>query len=163
VESLASGAVILWARADPEGVVRPPRNRPGFLLAKHPGAAFLVREWLPQEGEGEVVWSFPPAADRPLTIQVKDSSGKSAAPRAELVLWVGGRRLSGGVLFWLAGAPPSADQNGFWTAKNLPPGPVGVLAWGRRVGSDARAGALDNQATTVPYPWPDPVEVRALE
>jgi hypothetical protein len=162
VDSLASGMALFSSRADPEGLVRIPRSRAGYLLAKHPATAFLVREWLPQEGE--VVWSLPAAADRPLTIHVKDSSGKNAAPRAELALWVGGRRLTGGTLFWLVGAPPNADQNGFWTAKNLlPPGPLAVLAWGRRVANDARAGTLDTQATAVPYPWPDPVEVRALE
>jgi hypothetical protein len=163
VDSLATGRSLFAGRTDGEGVVRLPREPAGIALARHPAAAFLVREWQPQEGQEEPAWDLPPAAERPLAIQVKDASGENAAPDAELALWVAGRRLSGGVLVWLTGAPPLADASGSWTGAHLPRGPVSILAWERPRRAQVGVGNLDAQATAVAYPWPDPVEVRALE
>jgi hypothetical protein len=69
------------------------------------------------------------------------------------------------ILAWLTGARPFADPSGTWQGANLPRGPVAVLAWERECPSRAEvsAGHLDAQATAFAYPWPDPVEVRALE
>jgi hypothetical protein len=163
VDSLAAGNALFSAAAQGDGLVRPPRQQKGVLLIRHPAAAFLVRDWSPREDEGGVEWALPPAADRPLMLQIRESTGRSVAPRADLALWIEGRRLSGGLLAWLAGSAPMADVNGYWMAKNLPRTPVQILAWGPRVQEDARAGNLDSQATGVPFPWPDPVEVRALD
>ncbi len=163
VDSLESGQGLFSERADREGVIKTPRKQAGILLVKHPAAAFLVREWRPQEDEDEMAWDLPPAADRPLTVHVKDAAGKSAAARAEMVLWLDGRRLSGGVLAWLAGTRPMADSNGYWTGTNLPRKPVALLAWGLQARQDARSGSLDSQAVRIEFPWPDPVEVRAFE
>ena len=119
--------------------------------------------WQPHEGEDEVSWQLPPPAGRRLLVSVLDSSGQKALPRAEVALWIGGRRLSGRVLGWLTQSRPMADGDGFWAAANLPAEPVGLLAWGRRVAGDAAQGLLDSQASTVAFPWPEPVEVHAVE
>lgn len=150
------------ARADGRGVTRVPREPAGVLLARHPGAAFLARDWRPAPGETELRWELPPTASQPLSIRVRDPGGEVAAPRAELALWVGGVRLSGGLLAWLTLAPPAADGQGLWIGRNLPPVPVGVLAWERRLHAEAAAGGLDAQAVEIGYPWPDPVEIRVL-
>lgn len=163
VDSLAAGHGLYSGRANGDGLVELPREPAGVALVKHPGAAFLVRAWRPGEDEGEVMWDLPMAAGRPLTVQVQDASGREAAPNAELALWIAGHRLSGAALAWLTGSPPLADARGSWTGARLPRGPVAVLAWGRGVRSEAAAGSLDAQATAVGFPWPDPVEVRALE
>lgn len=165
VDSLAVGKDSFSARADENGLVQLPRMQSGILLARHPAAAFLVRVWQPKEEEREVEmeWSLPQAADRPLVLQVRDSSGTHAAARADLALRVDGRRLSGGLLAWLAGTEPRADAHGFWTGKNLPRGPVQVLAWDSRSREEVLTGQLDSQATLVTFPWSDPVEVRIVE
>ncbi|MGH2628592.1 MAG: carboxypeptidase-like regulatory domain-containing protein [Anaerolineales bacterium] len=163
VDSLEWGLRLFEARASGGGMVRAPRAHVGILLVKHPAAAFLVREWRPREDESEAAWDLTAAAGRPLTIHVTESSGKSAAPRAELALWVGGRRLSGVALAWLTGTHPVADANGYWRATNLPPAPVGVLAWSLRLREEAWSGTLDAQATTTAFPWPDPIKVRVFD
>lgn len=162
VDSLATGQSLFSARADGEGLVEVPRKQSGILLVRHAAAAFLVREWLPEEDEAG--WALPPAAGLPLMIHVKDSSGRSALPKADLALWVDGRRLDGRWLAWLmGGAEPRADANGYWTGRNLPRGTVEILAWGPGAREEALAGSLDAQATGVRFPWADPVEVRAVE
>lgn len=165
VDSLAKGTDLFSARADGEGVVRPPRKQGGVLLVRHPAAAFLVREWQPKDDEGEieVKWALPGAADRPLILQVKDPSGRSAEARAGLALWVDGWRLAGGWLAWLADSEPTTDALGYWTGKNLPRTSVQVLAWAARSREEAETGRLDSQATPVQFPWDDRVEVRTIE
>lgn len=166
VKSLSLPSDLFHGRADAEGVIQPPAGTAGFLLVKHPAAAFLVREWQPAKGNepgGEdLEWTLPPAG-LPLTVLVRDSSGRSVAPRAELALWVGGRRLSGMALSWLTNRSPVTDPNGYWRAANLPAGPLAVLAWGIGIRQEAEAGALDGQATEVVVPWPEVVEVRVVE
>lgn len=150
-------ARLFTAGTNAEGVVEPPRQ-PGLLLIKHPAAGFLVREWRPGDGDEAVEWSLPSAAGRPLTVQVRDASGKGAAG-AELALWVGGRHLSGPTLQWLTGSHHLTDATGLWSGRNLPRGPVHILAW--RAGTNP--AEQDPQPTAVPFPWPDPVEVQAVE
>jgi hypothetical protein len=161
--SLTAASSLFEARADVEGVVSLPREHAGLLLVKHPRAGFLVREWRPAADEGSVEWSLPVLAERPLTVRVIDASGGAMAPRAELAVWVGGRRLSGASLAWLTGAPPTADANGYWIGRALPRGTVEVLAWTARARDLATTGALDAQATKVDFPWPETLEVRAFE
>ena len=152
------GPPLATASANGEGVVELPRQA-GVLLAKHRAAAFLVRPWRPHEGEQEVEWAFPDASGRPLTVQVRDSAGKGL--RSELALWIGGNRLAGSMLAWLTDTDSRTDSNGVWSGRNLPQAPVGILAW--EPASTDRSEDLSGEATGVPFPWPEPVEVRAVE
>lgn len=166
VDSLATGNSLFSGRADGQGVVRLPRQEAGLVLARHPGAAFLIREWRPTGGDDPanvMAWNLAAASERPLTVRIRDASGKNAAASAELAVWVDGHRLSGRLLAWLTGGSPLADPSGAWQGANLPRGPVAVLAWEPPAREQASAGSLDPQATAVGYPWPDPVEVRALD
>jgi hypothetical protein len=162
VKSLSEPSPLFNGRADAEGVVEPPAGAAGVLLAKHPAAAFLVREWQPQESQEDLEWALP-APGPPLTVLVRDSSGRSVAPQAELALWAGGRRLSGMALSWLTSRSPATDPNGTWRAANVPAGPLAILAWGIGMRQEAEAGTLDGQATEVGVPWPEVVEVRVVE
>ncbi len=162
VDSLATGNGLFSARSDGQGLAMVPLHQPGFLLIKHPATAFLVRDWRPSKEEGELEWRLPPAADRPLRVFVKNASGEGAAARAELVLWVDGRRLSGAALAWLAGSSPMADSSGVWIGRNLPRAATSILAWNPRMPA-AEAGPPDSEAMAVAYPWADVVEVRAAE
>jgi hypothetical protein len=98
-----------------------------------------------------------------LTVYVKDASGKRAFPKADLALWVDGKRLDGWWIAWLTGAEPTTDVNGYWIGRNLPRGTVEILAWGPQAREEASSGSLDSQAVEVRFPWSDPVEVRAVE
>lgn len=163
LRSLSQSSPVFQGRTNAEGVIEPPAGAAGYLLARHPAAAFLVREWQPQEGGQGPEWTLPPLPGRPLTILVRDSSGRGPAPKAELALWVEGRRLSNLALGWLTGASPVTDANGYWRAANVPAGPVAVLGWVIGVRPEAEAGALDGQAKEVGMPWPEVVEVRVVD
>ncbi|MES1241001.1 MAG: carboxypeptidase-like regulatory domain-containing protein [Acidobacteriota bacterium] len=158
LDSLQAGKSLFSARADAQGLVTLPRQQPGFLLIKHPAAAFLVRTWRPEDEELELM--LPSSADRPLRVWVRNESGEGVAANAELVLWVDGHRISGAVLAWLAGSSPMADSNGVWIGRNLPRTALKVLARSPR-----RSGAEgpDSEGVAVEYPWKDVVEVRAAD
>jgi hypothetical protein len=162
VDSLGAGNRLFSARSDGQGLARVPLHQPGFLLIKHPATAFLVRDWRPSEEDGELEWVLSPAADRPLRVMVKNASGEGVVARADLVLWVDGRRLSGAALAWLAGSIPTADSSGVWIGRNLPRAAMNILAWNPRMPA-AGAGPPDSEAMAVAYPWADVVEIRAAE
>jgi hypothetical protein len=164
LRSLAVEEEVFSSRADTEGVVQVPRKLAGVLLIKHPAAAATVRDWQPQSGEteAELDWALSVAAEQPLTIRVKDADGK-AVGRADLVLWLGGRQLSGLSLAWLTGGAPATDVNGFWTGNNLPRTSLSVLARDPGGRPDSASGALDSRGSLIGYPWTSPVEIRVAE
>lgn len=163
VDSLAGGRSLFSTRADDQGSVEAPRlHGAAFALVKHPAASFLVREWPPGDQSGPMTWTLPAAAERPLSLQITDPQGEGAAPRAELALWLDGRRLHGRTLAWLTGGRPMADRNGFWQARNLPRSPVSILAWEVAMRAQAGAGSLDGLAVEVTYPWPERIEVAVV-
>jgi hypothetical protein len=163
VDPAAAGGPLFSGRADAAGVVEVPiEPAAGLLLLKHPGAAFAVVDWQPWAGEERVDWSFAPAAERPLTVRVLDPAGEEPARGAEISLWVGGRRLSGGLLRWLTGSPPMTPPNGLWRVERLPRAPVRVLARTGGLRDEQHPDALSALATEIGYPWPEQVEVRAI-
>lgn len=166
VRSLAEGEEVFSGRADGEGVVQVPRGQSGVLLLKHPAAAVAVRDWQPQpEGaeEPDPEWALPATAEQPLTVLVKDPARNEAVARAEILLWLDGRRLSGRCLAWLTGRPTGTDANGFWTGNNLPRTGLSILAWAPQGRQGGVAGPSNSQATPVAYPWTQVVELNAVE
>lgn len=159
VETLAAGRELAGARADRDGVARLPATS-GVVLARHPAAAFGVRRWeVSADDIEEVRWSLAAPAPRPLRLRVVDEETGEPVPRAEVALWVEGRRLSGPVLRWLSGSRPATGRDGGWVAVNLPPGEVAVLAWAHRLWEEAGRGGLDGLAVPVAYPWLEVVEI----
>lgn len=168
ISSLSPLEILFSDRADAEGIVEVPvAPGTGLLLLKpaHAGAAFGLVEWASlarEAGLDGVQWTFPQAAERPLTLRTMDPTGQEPQPAAELALEVAGFRLSGAALRVVLGAPPRSDQNGYWSAAGVPRAPVAVVAWVRSTRDQAVSGALDALATEVPYPWPDEFEIPVI-
>jgi hypothetical protein len=161
VEAAPPHRALSTARADAAGVVAVPLEpRQGLLLLRHPAAGFGVLDWARRADEGAAAWTFPPAAP-PLTLRVLAPGGEAPARTAGIALWVDGRRLSDGLLYWLTGNPPRA-RGGAWLARGLPAGPVRVLAWLPESDAEAASGALDSLADEVGFPWPATVEIEAV-
>ena len=133
-----------------------------MLLVRHPSAGGAVRAWPPAGDPDSVVWSLPPAAPRPLNLEVRTPSGEEPARQAELALWLDGFRLSGGALAWLTRSRPFTGPDGLWVGNNLPPRSVSVLAWSRQLHAEAASGSLDTLASELAYPWPSPATLRAV-
>lgn len=168
----ASGAEILVmdpretplfsGQADPDGRVLIPDNLEGLpVLARHPAAAFLIRNWEPSGDQDATHWRLVQASSRSLSVHVKDTFGEERVPRAGVALWFNGWKLSGRTLAFLTQTRPMTDRNGVWSAANLPEANVEVLAWSLGAHLEASTGALDSQAIAIQYPWPEIVEVRA--
>ncbi|HEX6202609.1 MAG TPA: hypothetical protein VF100_06370, partial [Thermoanaerobaculia bacterium] len=157
------GPGLFTGRADEAGVVQVPvEPRGGLLLVRHPAAASAVVDWTRRAGEEAVAHALPPPAPAPLALRVLDPSGEGPARGAGVTLWLGDRRLSGGVLAWLTEAPPRTDGSGTWISRRLPAQPLRVLAWSPPLGPEVEAGGYDALATEVPYPWPATVEIEAV-
>lgn len=148
-----------WSdRADAEGKVRVPETLVGrSVVALHPQAAFLIRRWQPS-AFSETVWTLPQPAPPLVVHTVRPSGGPT---RAVIGLVVDGHRLTGSLLTQLTRSRSNGtNREGVWTASHLPPVPVTVCAWSDVHSELAfRDGLLDSLAVTVPYPWPQAVEV----
>lgn len=160
----ALAAAPLWqGRADTAGLVRlTERLGGGLLLARHPGAGFLVRPRQATAGvEEPKAWTLPPAA-APLDVRVVDAAGEPS-PWAQLALWVEELRLEGPALAWLLDTRPAAGRDGTWQGRHLPARPLRLLAWTPAARERAVGGALDLLAWEVPYPWGPVVDVTVAE
>jgi hypothetical protein len=163
MENLETGRGLFSTRTDTDGSALIPRQPAGaLLLGKHPDAAFLIREWRPSDNDTELTWDLRPASERNLALKLTDKWGAEAAARAELALWIEGKRLVGRTLAWLTNSRPLADSNGFWIGTNLPRTGVSVVAWSPTLRPDAQRGELDALATEVAFPWPETVEIQIV-
>ena len=163
VDSLWRGKMLFHGRADDAGVVEiPSEHSQGALLSKHPATASAVIDWREWATRDEASWQLAPAAEIPLALEVTDPSGEDPVRGARVALLLDGRRISGMPLRWLFEGPVATGPNGHWTASRLPRSGVRVLAWESSVDEEATAGALDNFALNVEYPWPSTVEVRVV-
>ena len=163
VDSLWRGTVLFHGQVDDAGAVEiPSEHSHGALLLKHPAAASAVIDWREWAAKDEARWQLAAAAEIALTLEVTDPTGEEPARGARVALLVDGRRISGMPLRWLFEGPVGTDSNGHWTASRLPRSGVRLLAWESSVDEEATAGALDNFARNVEYPWPSTVEVRVV-
>jgi len=154
-DGTSNGEHLFSGKCSSDGAIEIPfRGIAGWVLVTHPSAGLLVREW-PHRGTTGDSWTLPPRAPHALQIQVVDDQG-TAAPMAELALWVGGHRISGRTLAWLVDGRPMGDHLGYWTATNLPAANVRVLAWQLGSRDAARRLELDPHAATVSHPWAAP-------
>lgn len=153
----------LWSgHADGEGKVEVPREAEGaYLLVRHPGSGFLVRDWRRSDTEDEILWQLPAKAEAPLIVRVVDASGE-AVPWASLSLWVDGLRLEASALAWLTGLAPFSNRDGVWVVSNVPAGPLEILAW--RGGGEAPAAGSPARslATELRPPLLEPVSLQVL-
>ena len=138
-----------------------PENVEGaFLLVRHPQAALLIRRWGRVEGNSESVWTLPEPAQN-LTILAKRRDG-AVAPGARIAIAIDQLRLSGPVLSWFA-ASSMANGDGLWQAQALPRATIRLLAWAPNAFLGDLDSTFDALAFAVPHPWPEIVEVEAIE
>ena len=155
------GRALFRAQTDAEGSAAVPRRTRGILLATHPEAATLMVEWRPPD-ESAVRLELPLVSPVPFQVRVRDARGGPVA-RAELAVRIGGHHLSGLALAAATGGAARTDEQGYWATRALPPGPVEVVAWALPSRGVAAAGMLDSQAVTVPFPWPQIVDLTVAE
>ncbi len=162
----AAGQELWQGHSDARGNVEFPQPKTAaWLLVRHAQAASQLRLLVPPEtplaAERELL--LAPASPAPLRLSIRNR-WQEPASWAELAVWIEGVRVAGGVLSWLTwGQLAGANREGFWQGQNLPRTPLHVLAWSRSQREAAQAGNLDSLAVTVPYPWPDPVVLEAIE
>lgn len=153
VPDLDGAEVLFAATADESGrVAIPSEPLEGWLLIRHVSAAStVVPRTRINRSEGGAV-RLEPSASRNLVVRVVDETGETPQRGAQIVLWLGERRLSGGLLRWLFDAPARSDGNGHWVARKLPARPVRLVA----VASPDRPQSLSLEAlaVTINNPWP---------
>ena len=123
------------------------------LTIRHPDGGMMARAWSGEEGGA---WQLPPAAP-PLSVLVRNGDG-TPAEAASIIVWIDGSR------FGYHNSPPRtapvSREGGVWTATNLPPTPLRLLAISRWSSLDVEDPTADGLAVTIPYPWPaEPVVV----
>lgn len=157
VQEALGNSLPLWSgRADSEGLVSLPRQPGGaHVLVRHPGGGWLVRRQ--PDTLGPTTWTLP--APAPLALEVERPWGDPAR-WAHLVLWIGEDRISGRTLAWLTGGS-ATNREGFWQAGNLPAKPLRILAW---LPTDDLVSPVfePRQAISLPYPWPENIEIKTL-
>lgn len=156
----SSEEIVYAASSDRNGEVRLPAElNDVVLVARHPNAGGSVLAWPSRAAQPETTWSLPPAGP-PLTVRALIGDGVAAASMS-VFAWIGGRRVGGLALAFLAFAQPLTDSEGEWRGRNLPAAPLALLAVSPTRALDAERGAFDTVAETIPYPWPPIVEVHA--
>jgi hypothetical protein len=146
-----SGDRLLWRGvADDSGEVELPRSLEAVrLVVRHPDAASMV---VMAPGKSITLAS----AATPLTIRVLRRDHDAVGPAgATISLWLrGGIRLTGaeaGFATWSLGA---TSPEGTVTLRGLLPASLRILATRRQSAEQARRGAFDRLAETIPHPWP---------
>lgn len=153
------GSAAFATVAGHDGRVTVPRGSTGDLVVvRHADAASTAMNWL--EAKGRRTWDLEQSAE-PLVVRVERADG-AAVPFAPVALLVNGIRLAGLPLAAFTASPAGTDHGGMWTARNLPRGAVSLIAAERSTRTPIESGAWDALATTVSYPWPSTVRLRAL-
>lgn len=158
ISSLDAGQVLFTATCDTEGIAAIPGDA-GYLLIRHSGSASQVMSWPPSSPPETV--RLAPAAP-PLALRIENAE-KRAMPRAQVALWLGGRKIEGSTFSWLFRSRDSADLDGYLNLTGLPATPIAVLAWAPSQFASARGGAFDAHAVQVSPPWPATVALQGIE
>ena len=145
----------LWrGTSDSEGVVAVPRSVDGStLLIRSRNTASAVRSFRATAREEEIMMN---AAAPPLRISI-------GTPDTRIAIWVDGLRITGPAVTFLTWSSEVSDSAGFWSAANLPPQPMRLLAWRRVRETEIVTGMRDVSAETIAYPWPAVVRVTPLD
>lgn len=155
-----SGDRILWSgRADELGQIKVPGSLEGsIVLVRHEAAAGFARRFQNVDGQE---YRLAPVSPQPLMVQVERHG--APAKHGAITVWFQGIPLSWGALQFLIRGPASVSANGSWTARNLPAGPVRLLASSGAIAAGIAAGAYDAVATTVPDPRPNRIVLVAVD
>ena len=130
------------------GIVEVPLAASGHtLLVRHAAAASRVVAFDAQAPLGVI--HLAPAAP-PLTVRV------SAGPNgpAAFTLWLDGRAVSDAALAFVTWSPTSFTSSASWTATNLPPDPLKIVALSTTGRTAYTPATLEAMAQVIPFPWP---------
>lgn len=125
-------------------------SRRGVVVIRHPHAASSVRPLELLDGTTLQLRAPSP----PLRLRVV--AGEERPARfAFLTLWIDGVRLYGvGAAFASWTDDAIAGFDGDWSGRNLPPGPLRLLATRRAAPAHIASGAYDSLAANIAFPWP---------
>ena len=146
----------LWAGlADEFGKLTVPTTLSGILLVRHPQGALWIGP-KPKEGPITLMAAAPPVVVRLRTAEQR------ALPHARVQIWVTG---SPWPEHWLRffGMSFTADQDGIWRSGLLPTSPFSILAYSHTQLTAASSGQLDSYASEINFPWPEVIDIIAIE
>jgi hypothetical protein len=144
----------LWSGESRDGVIEIPETIADgtLLLVRHSSFASTIRRW----SSDAVEWRLDRPAP-PLTLSV--SRRGSPARAARIAMWLDGVRLYGVALALATWSTPTADMQGIWIARNLPPRPARLLALSLDGRTSVEERTNDALAATVAFPWPRPAKL----
>ncbi|HEX6178529.1 MAG TPA: carboxypeptidase-like regulatory domain-containing protein, partial [Thermoanaerobaculia bacterium] len=131
-----------------------------LFLIRHPRAATVARRWANDESD-VVEWQMEAPAPA-LAASIK-RPGDLPARSARVTIWLDGVRLSGVPLAFATWSSPAADMQGHWVARNLPHRATRLLALPLGVSHAVESRAPEAMATTIPFPWASPAQIRTIE
>ncbi|HYC90622.1 MAG TPA: hypothetical protein VEO54_15505 [Thermoanaerobaculia bacterium] len=142
-----------------DGLAILPPDLGGTLVVKHPQAGTEVREHAPGR-------TPPPIRMRPLApplrISFVDEAGQPV-PSAEVLVVVDGLRLSGNALAAWSGFSSATSTRGIWFAFTPPAAPIRIVAARSATIATIAAGAYDQQAQDVAFPWGPELILKAAQ
>lgn len=162
LDSLQTGTALARGTLALDGTaVLPEGCTTGILVVRHPAAGSSARPWSAPAGSEASPVVLPPSSAIPLRVVPVRGAGADPEFRAEVAVASEAGWVSGGALRWLFGA--TRDGRGGVVLSSLPAGPVRLLAFSPERSQDARVGALDGVAATVPWPWQGSAEVPVVD
>jgi hypothetical protein len=143
------GRFVFTSETGADGMAVLPPDVAGTLVVKHPRAGAEAREHTPGR-------TPPPIRTRPLApplrITFVDEAGQPV-PSAEVLVIVDGMRLSGNALAAWSGFSSVTSTRGVWLGFTPPAAHVRIVAARSATIETIGAGAYDQQAQEVAFPW----------
>jgi hypothetical protein len=160
IADLASGRVIWRGTAEPDGELKIGSRGPGaVVIVRHPNASTRAQMMSTLADTMQLA----PADRVPLVVRSTDTSG-APVRFALLTVWIDGLRLTDSAAAFATWSNVGmTDADGVWSARNLPPAPIRVLATTNVTPAQLAAGAYDGLAQIVPYPRPQTISLRVVE
>jgi hypothetical protein len=155
-----TGATRLVGTADAAGqLLVPAAPASGLLLVRHPLAATELHPW--SDSPEPQHWTLSSPAE-PLVVRAETLTGghPDYGYPIPITLWLGGVKLSPSATAFATWFLATTDNDGLWTARNLPRAAIRIVAG--RTGGRTGPEPTDVLAQEVGYPWPATVRIRAI-
>lgn len=146
-----NGSITWRGSADPSGSILLPHHLGAVFVVRHPLAGSVAG--LVHAVDADIRLASPVSPS--LVFQTADADGNPVA-FALLTFWINGVRLTDAAVSFAgwSGAGVS-DQDGIWTGRNLPKGPVRVLATRNISPVQVSSGAYDSLSSVIEPVRPD--------
>lgn len=161
VRSTEAPDPMLWqGRATNAGMLEVPRDvTDALFLVRHPDAGSAIRT-IARDSQETERWTLPSAAS-PLSIATehRPTGGRGA----RIAVWIDALRVRGPALSFLTWSYEATDPGGVWTARNLPPQTLRILAWTRTPEVEITSGLHDFRSASLAYPWQPGAKIPAID